>query len=171
MIAARPNMKYAMLGLVVVSATGGCTNPVNCDSACGDHLELDVVLNVAPATLIGATVTMCQNGGCASGVLAADGVMLGEVNATNIRATLTGNFTALAVVTTDGGVAAGTEGSPATFVDGDVWTLTVTGTTGMVLFDAGSAVHYDAIQTCTNTCQEASVTLSGSPLPTEIGSP
>jgi hypothetical protein len=135
-----------------------CAPAANCDTACADSVTLEAMVNATTTQLAGATLSECRNTACATGTLGAAGG-----SPSNLAGTLVGAFSVSVSVSATGSSAAvmtDTSGGGGAFVDGDVWSLTLTSAMGEQLLDAGSAVDYQAITSCTNTCKQADLALT-----------
>jgi hypothetical protein len=160
-------MRWLIVGVSLLAASCWSSYPDGCDAACDSTMTMLAKLAMPESALAGATITFCQNNACAAATLAP--LAPGDLSQNGS----TGAFYAIInVADNDGDGAADptmswitaqleqTDDNGVVFTNGDVYTLTVTGPDGEVLYtNTATVAAYQLETVCAATCQEMTVSI------------
>ena len=159
-------MLFRSVSLFVASCWS--SYPDGCDAACDSTMTMIANVAMPESALSGATITFCQNSACASATLAP--LAPGDLSQNGS----TGAFYMIIDVADNNGDGATTDPTMSwitaqleqtddngvTFTNGDVYTLTVTDSSGNVLYtNTVSVAAYQVETVCGTTCQEMTVSI------------
>lgn len=128
-------------------------------STCQPTFDLGAHVPGTAASLVGATVTFCRNGDCATVTFPAPPT--GPVAGTPTFALGGAGFSAQAQLDDEGDgftvVDISLDASALTLTDGDTYSVTVANGGGQTLLDVSRPVTYDVVQGCDGPCREYSM--------------
>jgi hypothetical protein len=155
-----------IVGVSLLLASCWSSYPDGCDAACDSTMTMIAKLAMPENALSGATITFCQNSACAAATL--DPLAPGDLSQNGS----TGAFYAIINVADNDGDTTDptsswitaqleqTDDNGVTFTNGDVYTLTVTGSDGEVLYtNTATVAAYQSESVCGLTCQEMTVSI------------